>query len=88
MNNTAENTDIDDFDRFLQISANTGQITQEELVRLRQYLNYDMIFNRDYTWGYTSALLDILSLFEKNKIQDIQDGKNLDGQYTHTQKIK
>ena len=87
MSNTAENIYTNDFDRVLRINANTEQVTQEELDKLRQYLDYDTVFNRDYTWGYTSALLDILSLFESGKMQDICSGLKLTKNFKTIQKF-
>lgn len=61
----------DSFEKVLQINANNGQLTPDELTKFRQYLDFGLLFNRDYTWGYTSALLDILSLFERDTVTNI-----------------
>ncbi|MBD5585819.1 MAG: hypothetical protein HDQ88_12115 [Clostridia bacterium] len=42
--------------------------TIEELTHVREWVNTRFIFNKDYTWGYTSALIDVVNLIDSDYI--------------------
>lgn len=59
----------DSFDRVR--TFNNVPMMREELGRLRRWLSYDGILNRDYSWGYTSALIDIVDFLDGDFVPDL-----------------
>lgn len=59
----------DSFERVLTL--NGVEMPRGELGRLRGWLNYDGILNRDYSWGYVSALIDVVDFLESDIVPDL-----------------